>query len=308
MRLWIAPFLPAFVTALVILHFLMVMGEGGEIFFKRFEGWRSPVLIQSLGNSLLAFRSYFVLSERQVLVLSALSVVLSCLMMLHHHHLSRRQKRGNSVLVGLSGITDEATRLVISRVEPQVAEAFVLKALQVLTLALTFPEPLPKRNGRVLVATVLENRKGQDALQLIAQWPPKTYQSAGGLTVTASAAGRVLDINSDGPPPNGLVLIPWTYFPHGVILSLNAEDRDALRWHRTRSLVEHAFVPKEVDGERSPASLICIRVPVPASSNRRFVLCLDANRRNCFEEVDYQAANLIAGMLGIVLSELTDDD
>ena len=315
LKLGLIRFLPPLFILIAVIDFLMLLAEGLESTHERIDSQIVPgswgksvdVWVHVLGRRLA-------LETKTLVGFSIVSILLAVFMVWHHHRMTERVRQHLYLLSALRHITVEAARLVVSPTAPQIAQSFIENALQVLvdTTTTLKGDHVPwsslvlnifRRSGKLTrSATILEQRGDGKGFEAIRQWPPGTYKMP--LRVAQnSAAGHALNNaeDTDDCGFNGIVYIPWTYFPHGIRL---LEDEKKTPHYCRLGFVKNAFIDLGKAGEPKPRSLICMECTADKASKNRFVLCLDSNRWKCFQEVDFQSAHLIASVVGLVLTEL----
>jgi hypothetical protein len=240
---------------------------------------------------------------------SVVSIFLALFMTWHHDRVTNRVKEHLSLLSVLRQITAEATRLVAN--DRAAATEFVEKVLRMLTEATTkFKGQQSARQFRAWrdeaatlrrLAIVLEERQAAGAFRIVARWPQGCYGDLPTKLTQASAAGRVLKKSPDFATRSDFgatIYVPWTKFPHGIRLWV---DESKSPYYCRVGFAKDVF---EYVGDPKPCSMICVECPVESDSASRFVLCLDSNKRWCFSDVDFHAANLVASIIGIIFSDL----
>jgi hypothetical protein len=325
-RLHIAPWIPSFFATVSIIEVCMLLLGGlREIFeaeHKNGEISNVPTLLLRFDSQIHHVGRALHLGVRGLIwfavVCASVSIALGLLTIWHHHRVAERVTQHLRLLSALRLIT-----VKVFAVQPLPAEAPLSAALGLLSDALLelkskksksdqpkpisthakIPNPRPGRFMRD--ATILRLQHDHNSFEAIHQWPPGTYKRELGLTMT-SAAGRALtrtqrqeELNSEF---KGIIYVPWTRCPHAARLWI---DESTSPHYRRMDFEPDIFVHLKPHIGSEPKSLICLEIPVPSTMRAKFVLCLDSSRWQCFDEVDFQVAHLMANVLGIVLGRAT---
>ena len=323
LKIKVFPWLPIFFVAISLLDFILLVAEIFEASDSRLHQGHHGRAVSLLDDWIHLVGFKLALSPESLFALAVLSITLAVFIVWHHHRMTERVMQHLSLLSAIRQITSEATRSVVSMPTPTPADAFIDLALQVLVEATTkfrgstivglavrivlkaivkFGVSTIANPGRLRrAATVLEERADADGFDVIRQWPSNHYKLP--LRVArASAAGKALEHDDEHPENRAVIYVPWTYFPHGIRLWV---DETRSPHYRRMGFANNAFAELETPGEPKPRSLICTESIVEGTSKKRYVLCLDSNWWYCFQEVDFQALDVVASVVGIVLTATT---
>jgi hypothetical protein len=180
----------------------------------------------------------------------------------------------------------------------EAAKQFVKSALQRLT-------NMPSK-GNISVAVVLKDDglgSGARSFQLFVQYPEYYDFPPEGLSIK-SAAGHALHTETIRVGvKHGLVYIPNTQHPQGILLW--ADERGRSHHYSEWAMIEQAFTQMTTVRGEPPKSLVCTEIlrREPSTTRTRYVLCLDARKRNSFRDIHFQAVQAVANAIGMVLNE-----
>jgi hypothetical protein len=256
-------------------------------------------------SSIYVHLSHF-LGEHIHLILfvsSGATVFLAYILFRHHHRIMRLMEQHEMFLDSVRGIMAEATRLVVSAVEPKEATDFIEGALQALVETTLKMKSGDKPRLRSIRSATLFKTEGPENERSVLtpqrQWPTAVRNfSEVGIPIQ-SAEGKALEQPRRGDPSsgNGLIYIPWMCFPHGT--------RHLVYQKKPRvEYVRQAFRARDAEGGPKLRSLLCREISVPDGLGSKYVLSLGSNRWICFREVDFHTIELIGDMIGIVITEL----
>ena len=231
------------------------------------------------------------------------------IVLLHHWYLDHRVDQQQRLLNAIQLV---ATEIVRCPIECSAEEARILVYLSLRALTYTL-ETLIGRQVLISGSIVCEWAEGTP-FTILEQEPRDRYDARLELDPDTSAAGRVAK-ESIGT----ILYVPWTRFRHGIQISFESTGlTDHPVRHSVTEIVQEAMehigspAPEELGAVRGRRSLLCIKVPLQEEATsslglrgpRLASLCVESNRRDCHGELDFDAIQVFANLIGVVLQQL----
>jgi hypothetical protein len=307
-KVHIAPYLPWVVAALVIFETLTLSVEVMDVLFRAGHVHGEPAVssvVHGLDLKIHAVGKWLGLGPWKLLSLAMVPVILGGITVWHHSKVIKRLDERGLLLDALREIMAAAFGHQAISTDESITRAMEILTVTLLAIKKDSLPPWRKAWQTSQLrrdATILKLKAGADHFTPLHQWPSHPnppYQEDGKIPL-GSAAGVALEKAKDqelqGAPYRefkGIVYIPWTRCSNGARLKMPQ--------YRRFELLARCYVHLNLGDE--PRSLICLEIPIHINTDDRYVLCLDSNKRMCFEDIDYHAIHLVANVIGSLLTE-----